>query len=134
MAFEIFEQGESGTVIKVVGVGGAGGNALNNMIERTIPGNVEFIAINTDRQALSQTKAEKTIQLGTTGLGAGAVRKSACRLPNKPGTKLLKLCAVPTWCSLPPVWAAVQERGLAGYCGSLSGIGNSDRRRRHSAV
>lgn len=72
MAFEIYEQGESGTVIKVVGVGGAGGNALNNMIERTIPGNVEFIAINTDRQALSQTKAEKTIQLGTTGLGAGA--------------------------------------------------------------
>jgi len=72
MAFEIYEPGESGTVIKVVGVGGAGGNALNNMIERTIPGRVEFIAINTDRQALSQTKAEKSIQLGTTGLGAGA--------------------------------------------------------------
>ncbi len=72
MAFEIYEPGESGTVIKVVGVGGAGGNALNNMIERSIPGRVEFIAINTDRQALSQTKAEKSIQLGTTGLGAGA--------------------------------------------------------------
>ncbi len=74
MAFEIHEQSksESETIIKVVGVGGAGGNALNNMIKRSIPGRVEFIAINTDRQALSQTKAEKSIQLGTTGLGAGA--------------------------------------------------------------
>lgn len=72
MAFEIQEDSKGETVIKVVGVGGAGGNALNNMIERTIPGRIEFIAINTDRQALSQTKAEKSIQLGTTGLGAGA--------------------------------------------------------------
>ena len=72
MAFDILGEGESGTVIKVIGVGGAGGNALNNMIRHTIKGNVEYIAANTDRQALSLSQAEKIIQLGSSGLGAGA--------------------------------------------------------------
>ena len=60
--------------IKVVGVGGAGGNAINRMIESGLQG-VEFIAINTDAQVLDQNKAEKRIQIGTVltdGLGAGA--------------------------------------------------------------
>ncbi len=60
--------------ITVVGVGGAGGNAINNMINRDL-GGVEFLAMNTDAQALSQSKAEHRIQLGahlTKGLGAGA--------------------------------------------------------------
>ena len=60
--------------ITVVGVGGAGGNAINNMINREL-GGVEFLAMNTDAQALSQSKAEHRIQLGahlTKGLGAGA--------------------------------------------------------------
>lgn len=60
--------------IKVIGVGGAGNNAINRMIESGIKG-VEFIAINTDRQALQLSKANSKIQIGeklTRGLGAGA--------------------------------------------------------------
>ena len=56
--------------IKVVGVGGGGGNAINRMIEAGVRG-VEFIAVNTDSQVLNASKADKKIQLGT-GLGAGA--------------------------------------------------------------
>ena len=61
--------------ICVVGVGGGGGNAVNNMIQRGIRGNVEFIAINTDQQALAKNRAPHKIQAGsglTSGLGAGA--------------------------------------------------------------
>ena len=60
--------------IKVIGVGGAGNNAINRMIESGIK-NVEFIAVNTDRQALQLSKAGQKIQIGeklTRGLGAGA--------------------------------------------------------------
>ena len=60
--------------IKVIGVGGGGGNAINTMIESGLEG-VEFIAANTDVQALSQNRAPEKIQLGTgltRGLGAGA--------------------------------------------------------------
>jgi cell division protein FtsZ len=64
----------SGAVIKVIGVGGSGGNAVNNMIEKGLTG-VEFIAANTDKQALDNNLAPIKIQLGretTKGLGAGA--------------------------------------------------------------
>jgi len=79
MAFELdpglFEsEQESGVSIKIVGVGGCGGNAVNNMIDRKISG-VEFIVFNTDRQALLNSKAPVRIQIGkkaTSGLGAGA--------------------------------------------------------------
>ena len=60
--------------IKVIGVGGAGNNAVNRMVESGIRG-VEFIAVNTDRQALQLSKAGTKIQIGekiTRGLGAGA--------------------------------------------------------------
>jgi cell division protein FtsZ len=60
--------------ITVLGVGGAGGNAVNNMIEAGLEG-VDFVVANTDAQALAQSKAERRIQLGVTtteGLGAGA--------------------------------------------------------------
>jgi cell division protein FtsZ len=85
MAFDIYEDGASGTVIKVIGVGGAGGNALNNMIRKSAQGQceVEYIAANTDRQALSQSLAEKTIQLGTTGLGAGARPEMGAQAANE---------------------------------------------------
>ena len=60
--------------IKVIGVGGAGNNGVNGMVEAELK-NIEFIAINTDKQALSESKANKKIQIGeklTRGLGAGA--------------------------------------------------------------
>ncbi|HEY4578259.1 MAG TPA: cell division protein FtsZ [Savagea sp.] len=60
--------------IKVIGVGGGGNNAVNRMIDHGVEG-VEFIAVNTDAQALNLSKAETTLQIGdklTRGLGAGA--------------------------------------------------------------
>ena len=65
---------EKAAVIKVIGVGGGGCNAVNRMVEAGLAG-VEFIAVNTDRQALSRCLAETKIQIGeklTRGLGAGA--------------------------------------------------------------
>lgn len=73
MAFSFEAAASHGAVIKVIGVGGGGGNAINRMIEEGVAG-VEFIAANTDVQALSSSKAETVIQLGpklTRGLGAG---------------------------------------------------------------
>ncbi len=69
--FEIVDVQNNGTVIKVVGVGGAGGNAVDHMIRNTVQG-VEFIAMNTDAQALMHGQAKNQIQLGASGLGAGA--------------------------------------------------------------
>lgn len=59
-----------GTIIKVVGVGGAGGNAVQHMINKGVAG-VEFIVANTDAQALTHSKAHNVIQIGESGLGAG---------------------------------------------------------------
>ncbi|MAB16198.1 MAG: cell division protein FtsZ, partial [Roseobacter sp.] len=67
-------QGDLKPRITVFGVGGAGGNAVNNMIEKELDG-VDFVVANTDAQALQQAKAESRVQLGikvTEGLGAGA--------------------------------------------------------------
>ncbi len=70
--FEIIEKDdEVGTVIKVFGVGGAGGNAIEHMIREGVNG-VEFIAANTDAQALSRNAAAAKLSLGKSGLGAGA--------------------------------------------------------------
>nr|PZN01994.1 MAG: cell division protein FtsZ [Pseudomonadota bacterium] len=68
--FEILDTEQSGTVIKVIGVGGAGGNAINHMIRNGVTG-VDFIAANTDAQALARSLTKHQIQLGTSGLGAG---------------------------------------------------------------
>lgn len=62
---------DRGTVIKVFGVGGAGGNAVEHMIVNAVEG-VEFIVANTDSQALAQSSAPLQIALGESGLGAGA--------------------------------------------------------------
>ncbi len=69
--FEIVDSQASGPIIKVIGVGGAGGNAINHMIDQGVEG-VEFIAVNTDAQVLSRNKARNQLQLGSSGLGAGA--------------------------------------------------------------
>jgi cell division protein FtsZ len=71
MSFEILETETRGTIIKVVGVGGAGGNAVEHMIRRGVQG-VEFICANTDHQALSRSSSRHILQLGSTGLGAGS--------------------------------------------------------------
>nr|CBA27144.1 Cell division protein ftsZ [Curvibacter putative symbiont of Hydra magnipapillata] len=73
MSIEMIEEEafNQGTQIKVIGVGGGGGNAVEHMITTSV-GGVEFICANTDAQALSRSSAHKTIQLGGTGLGAGS--------------------------------------------------------------
>jgi cell division protein FtsZ len=71
MAIEMIEEFDQGTRIKVMGVGGGGGNAVEHMITRNVQG-VEFICANTDAQALNRSSAHTVIQLGSTGLGAGA--------------------------------------------------------------
>ncbi|MBC5765499.1 cell division protein FtsZ [Ramlibacter albus] len=73
MSIEMIEEAafNQGTQIKVIGVGGGGGNAVQHMIERKVQG-VEFICANTDAQALARNGAAKHIQLGISGLGAGS--------------------------------------------------------------
>ena len=70
MEFDMVDNATLGTIIKVVGVGGAGGNAVQHMINKGVSG-VEFIAANTDAQALSHSEAHNIIQIGDSGLGAG---------------------------------------------------------------
>ncbi|WMC10117.1 cell division protein FtsZ [Oceanimonas pelagia] len=72
--FELMNDHEQEAVIKVVGVGGGGGNAVEHMVRENLEG-VEFLAINTDAQALRNASAHHTLQVGsaiTKGLGAGA--------------------------------------------------------------
>ncbi len=74
MKFEIVDSYSQNAVIKVVGVGGGGGNAVNHMVSSNVDG-VDFICANTDAQALKSLGARSVIQLGTAltkGLGAGA--------------------------------------------------------------
>ncbi|WP_310565521.1 cell division protein FtsZ [Hydrogenophaga sp.] len=73
MSIEMIEVEEfnQGTQIKVIGVGGGGGNAVDHMVSRNVQG-VEFICANTDAQALARSLAARTIQLGGSGLGAGS--------------------------------------------------------------
>jgi len=74
MPFELIENYTPGATIKVVGIGGGGGNAVNQMVESSIEG-VEFICVNTDAQALRAFTGKSTLQIGsgvTKGLGAGA--------------------------------------------------------------
>ena len=92
---EFEQEVAAGACIKVVGCGGAGNNAVNRMVEYGLRG-VEFVSINTDRQALSQSKAENKIQIGeklTKGLGAGAkpeIGKAAADESKDEISKMLK--------------------------------------------
>ena len=71
--FELVDHTPQSAVIKVIGVGGGGGNAVNHMVRNSVEG-VEFICANTDAQALKKIEARTVLQLGsaiTKGLGAG---------------------------------------------------------------
>jgi cell division protein FtsZ len=71
MPIEMIEEFDQGTQIKVIGVGGGGGNAVEHMIAQGVQG-VEFICANTDAQALNRSSARTLVQLGNSGLGAGS--------------------------------------------------------------
>src|SRR5450432_134993 len=92
--------------ITVFGVGGAGGNAVNNMITAGLQG-VDFVVANTDAQALTMSKAERIVQMGTQvtqGLGAGSqpdVGAAAAPAPARPPSSPRPRA---TWASSPSVW------------------------------
>ena len=72
--FELMDSYSQSAVIKVLGVGGGGGNAVSHMVQAGLEG-VDFICINTDAQALKHSKVRTALQIGcniTKGLGAGA--------------------------------------------------------------
>jgi cell division protein FtsZ len=109
MGIEMIEVEEFnlGTQIKVIGVGGGGGNAVEHMIARSVQG-VEFITANTDAQALSRSAAHKTIQLGLTGLGAGSKPDKGRDSAQSAEDDIAVLLMVRT-CSLSrPVWVVVR--------------------------
>ena len=71
MPIEMIEEFDQGTQIKVIGVGGGGGNAVEHMINQGVQG-VDFVCANTDAQALNRSAAGNLLQLGGNGLGAGS--------------------------------------------------------------
>ena len=87
MEIDMLDNTSLGTIIKVVGVGGAGGNAVQHMINKGVSG-VEFIAANTDAQALKHSKADNVIQIGETGLGAGMQPDVGRRLAEETRTRI----------------------------------------------
>ena len=98
--------------ISVVGVGGAGVNAVNRMVEAQIPG-VEFLAINTDLQSLQQSTADVTVHIGselTRGLGSGSDPGLATRRRSRSRTRSSVCSRAPTWSSSPQAPAAAPAR------------------------
>ena len=124
--------------ITVVGVGGAGGNAVNNMIRSNLIG-CEFVVCNTDAQAMQQVVAERRIQLGvgvTRGLGAGS-RPDVGRIAAEEALDEIiePRSTAPTWCSSPPAWAAAPAPARRRSSpASPREAGHPDGRRRHQAV
>ena len=103
---------ENFALIRVIGVGGGGSNAVNRMIRAEMMG-VEFIACNTDAQALLQSDAPHKIRIGdkiTRGLGAGGDSTSAPAPPRRTGTRSRTRSRTRTWCSSPPGSAAAPAR------------------------
>ncbi len=103
------EMDDNVTTLTVIGVGGGGGNAVNRMVSDGLQG-VEFIAMNTDQQALAKNHAATKVQLGsklTKGRGAGADPRSASAPLKRARTRSQMHSRVPRWCLSLPVWAAV---------------------------
>ena len=92
--FEFDEETKFNAKIKVIGVGGGGGNAVNTMIKASLSG-VDFISINTDIQALRASQAPHKIQIGekvTKGLGAGADPSVGRKAAQEDTSKILEVC------------------------------------------
>lgn len=100
--------------ITVIGVGGGGGNAINNMIAEKLAG-VEFVAANTDAQVLATSKATRRIQLGanvTEGLGAGSLPEVGHAAAEESLDEIMDHWPARTCVSSPPAWAVERARVL----------------------
>jgi len=107
------EQDDLKPRITVFGVGGAGGNAVDNMIEKELEG-VEFVVANTDAQALQQSKAPVKIQMGlkvTEGLGAGAKATIGAAAAEESIEQIVDQLAGAHMCFITAAWAAGQAPG-----------------------
>ena len=105
-------ESEAAARIIVVGVGGGGNNAVNRMIDEQIAG-VEFIAVNTDKQALQLCKAPTLMQIGeklTKGLGAGAQPEVGEKAAEESSEEIQAALKVQTWYLLPVEWVEEQEQ------------------------
>ena len=92
-------EAESSAKIIVIGVGGAGNNAVNRMVEEAI-GGVEFVGVNTDKQALTLCKAPTVLQIGekiTKGLGAGAQPEVGQKAAEESIEEVKKLSLIHIW-------------------------------------
>ena len=134
MAIEMIEEFSMGTQIKVIGVGGGGGNAVEHMIEEGVQG-VDFVCANTDAQALNRSAAHHLIQLGTTGLGAGAKPEAGKAAAEEAVDRIRQ--------SIEGAHMLFITAGMGGGTGTgaapviarvAQGDGHPDRRRRHQAV
>ena len=100
--------------IVVCGVGGAGGNAINNMIGSGLSG-VDFVVANTDAQALRSSRAQHIIQMGlqlTEGLGAGSRPEIGKAAAEETLEEIRDCLASSTWFSSPLGWAAARAQAL----------------------
>ena len=100
--------------IKVIGVGGAGNNVINRMIESGVNG-VEFVAVNTDKQDLNKSVCKNKVQIGeklTGGMGAGSKPEVGKKSAEESRAILAQALEGQTWSSLPPVWAAAPAPAL----------------------
>ena len=109
MSFEIDNDFDNtGVIIKVIGVGGGGGNAIDRMVTMGAKG-MEFITVNTDKQALARSKATQKIQIGekvTHGKGAGSKPEVGQKAGEESREAIAAAFAAATWFSSPQAWAA----------------------------
>ena len=108
MAFGLETGPENVVKIKVIGVGGGGNNVVNRMV-RTGARGVDFVAVNTDKQALNVSAATYKIQIGeklTHGQGAGSDPEVGRKSAEESRNQIAKRSRTPIWSSSPPAWAA----------------------------
>ena len=125
------EQNDLRPKITVCGVGGAGGNAVNNMIEKSLDG-VDFVTANTDAQALQQSRANSKIQLGvkvTEGLGAGARASVGAAAAEESIEQIVDQLAGSHMCFITAGMAAVPHWSCPNYSPSCSRVRRINRRR-----
>lgn len=125
MGFEFEMDYDSVVNIKVIGVGGGGNNAVNRMVTSGLQG-VEFIAINTDKQALNRSEASVKIQVGTKltkDRAQAPVRRSAARLQKRAARISTRHWKVLTWYLSPQAWAAARVPAVARLSHRSTGNG-----------